>query len=926
MTAPETPVANATVTASSESVNGTATFSAAQPPTVAVPAAASPSTVTGTTCNFSALGADAAGESNLTYTWSTTGTPPAAVSFSTNGSNAAKNTTATFTAAGNYSFQVTITDPSGLTATSTVNVTVNQALTAITVSPPSITLPTGGTQQYAATAEDQFGAAMALQPTFTWATTAGTISAAGLLTAPGTPVASAAVTASSGGVSGTATFAAANPPTVAVPAAASPATVTGTTCNLSALGADAAGESDLTYTWSTTGTPPAAVSFSTNGSNAAKNTTATFTAAGNYSFQVTITDPGGLTAASTVNVTVNQTLTAISVSPASVNLNGGGTQQYTATAEDQFGAALATQPTFAWATAAGTITTAGLLTAPNTPVANATVTATSGTVSGTAAFTVAAAAPSQSVSGSPDTRYVVPGQTFDFTVEYNSSNADLTGLGLRIFYNPQVLTFNAFDNVLQTGLFQVQPQPTANTSNLDGYPSTYNYVQIAWADITGTWPNASLPTGLAVLNFTLASGVSLGTTTSINFAATSTAASYAFSSTPVTVTAVPADLDVTSAGTVSDAVDGALSMRYMFGFSGDALVSGLSGGPYNATTIAASLDAAQQVTPNLLNPDGSATKVADALSDGIIIRRYLSDQAPENETQWDGPDLIENALIPGDPSPAPTWQEVWNTLDEFNPYVPALATLTPQSMVTVNAANQPAPAAQAPSAAEPASGRAVAAASKPASVVTPDATPAVSKSNGPLVAAKTARPQPVKTDPATVVTPHVTPVVSKSNGPLAAPETARPQTVEAAAVTGQGVTAAAPAKKTTAVRPGVTAAASPAKRALVAPETDQSQTVDAAAAGQGLLAAEPASGQGVAAAVPAKPASVVAPDATPAVSKSNGPLVAPETDQVPDGRRGRDGCAGPANRHARPGQPDGHRGRCGGDSGQLFHGPPKTRL
>ena len=129
---------------------------------------------------------------------------------------------------------------------------------------------------------------------------------------------------------------------MAVPAAASPNTVTGTTCNLSALGADDAGESNLTYTWSTTGTPPAAVSFSTNGSNAAKNTTATFTAAGNYSFQVTITDPSGLTATSTVNVTVNQTLTAITVSPPSANLNAGGTQQYTATAEDQFGAALAT--------------------------------------------------------------------------------------------------------------------------------------------------------------------------------------------------------------------------------------------------------------------------------------------------------------------------------------------------------------------------------------------------------------------------------------------------------------------------------------------------------------------------------------------------------------------------------------------------------
>ena len=387
LTAPDTPAANATVTASSGTVSGTATFSAANPPTVAVSAAASPNVVTGTTCNLSALGADTAGESNLTYTWSTTGTPPAAVSYSANGSNAAKNTTATFTAAGNYSFQVTITDPSGLTATSTVNVTVNQTLTAITVSPASVNLTAGGTQQYTATAKDQFGTAMALQPTFTWATTAGTITAAGLLTAPNTSAASATVTAGSGSVNGTATFSAtAQPPTVAAPAAASPNTVTGTTCNLSALGADDTGESNLTYTWSTTGTPPAAVSFSTNGSNAAKNTTATFTAAGDYSFQVTIADLSGLTATSTVNVTVNQTLTAITVSPPSVGLPAGGTQQYTATAEDQFGAALTTQPTFTWATTAGTITTAGLLTAPGTPTANATVTAASGTVNGTATF------------------------------------------------------------------------------------------------------------------------------------------------------------------------------------------------------------------------------------------------------------------------------------------------------------------------------------------------------------------------------------------------------------------------------------------------------------------------------------------------------------------------------------------------------------
>src|SRR5437764_8121596 len=40
---------------------------------------------------LSVLGADLAAESNLTYTWAATGTPPAPVQFSANGTNAAKD-------------------------------------------------------------------------------------------------------------------------------------------------------------------------------------------------------------------------------------------------------------------------------------------------------------------------------------------------------------------------------------------------------------------------------------------------------------------------------------------------------------------------------------------------------------------------------------------------------------------------------------------------------------------------------------------------------------------------------------------------------------------------------------------------------------------------------------------------------------------
>jgi hypothetical protein len=69
----------------------------------------------------------------------------------------------------------------------------------------------------------------------------------------------------------------------------------------------------LTYTWATTGTPPAAVTFSPNGTNAAKDCIATFTKAGAYTLQATIRDVGGATVTASVAVTANQTLTSVSI-------------------------------------------------------------------------------------------------------------------------------------------------------------------------------------------------------------------------------------------------------------------------------------------------------------------------------------------------------------------------------------------------------------------------------------------------------------------------------------------------------------------------------------------------------------------------------------------------------------------------------------
>src|SRR5262249_30994499 len=78
-------------------------------------------------------------------------------------------------------------------------------------------------------------------------------------------------------------------PSIVRTASASTNPVTTTSTNLSVVAQDVTrGEPALVYTWSVVGTPPAAVNFSANGTNGAKNTTATFTKAGSYNFMVTV--------------------------------------------------------------------------------------------------------------------------------------------------------------------------------------------------------------------------------------------------------------------------------------------------------------------------------------------------------------------------------------------------------------------------------------------------------------------------------------------------------------------------------------------------------------------------------------------------------------------------------------------------------------
>jgi len=78
-------------------------------------------------------------------------------------------------------------------------------LTTITVSPGSASVHTGSTQSFSATAYDQYGSPISPQPAFSWSVNGGgVISSAGVFTAGSTSGGPFTVTASSGGVNGTA--------------------------------------------------------------------------------------------------------------------------------------------------------------------------------------------------------------------------------------------------------------------------------------------------------------------------------------------------------------------------------------------------------------------------------------------------------------------------------------------------------------------------------------------------------------------------------------------------------------------------------------------------------------------------------------------------------------------------------------------------
>lgn len=262
------------------------------------------------------------------------------------------------------------------------------------------------------------------------------------------------------------------------------------------------------------------------------------------------------------------------------------------------------------------------------------MTLTDGTDVGTSATVIIADDDSPRQSVIAQNVYGVAGQAISIPVQYTVSTNDntLSGLGLRLFFSSDFMTYNSLSNVLQTGLIS-QQTPISDSNNLDKDDRTDSYIVVAWVDLAGNWPNQSLPTTLFTANFTVGS-VTNGEDSVVNFLAASNAAGYSFDPVTIIVQAADSTLDIDGDTRCDALTDGVLIMRYLFDPNGSWTTTGAVNPNTHVTERTTHDEVKTYLDSATAMLDVDDNGVLDALTDGMLIMRYLFD--PDGSWSIDG--------------------------------------------------------------------------------------------------------------------------------------------------------------------------------------------------------------------------------------------------------------------------------------------------
>ena len=391
---------------------------------------ASPSIPNGTTQQFKATG---------TYTDSSTQDLTQTVTWASDNANVLEISNSSGNkglAAAKAQGSVTVSAAyQGVTGSTTATVSA-ATLSAIQVTPANSKLAAGFSLQYTAIGVYSDNSSRDITGSVTWAssnTTAATISNAsgsnGLATATTTP-GSTSISAALSGVTGNTVLTVTNATLSSVSVTPStPSIPLGTTLQMKATGTFSDNTTqDLTTqaSWQSSDTSTATVSNNSGSQGLVKSV-----AQGSSTVSAAVSNAGTPTAVSgstTVKVT-SATLNSITVSPSKASIAKGTTQQFKATGTYSDNSTQDITSSVSWSsssTSTASISSSGLAT--GVAVGSATITAASGSVSGTAALSVTAAT-LQSISVTPSSPTVPAGvqQQFKATGTYSdSSTQDLT--------------------------------------------------------------------------------------------------------------------------------------------------------------------------------------------------------------------------------------------------------------------------------------------------------------------------------------------------------------------------------------------------------------------------------------------------------------------------------------------------------------------
>jgi hypothetical protein len=329
----------------------------------------------------------------------------------------------------------------------------------VSISPGSVSLAPGATQTFKATVTNTS------DQTVTWTTDRGTITAGGLYTAPSVTVATlATVTATSNAdTTKSATVSISIQPVAAITVTIAPLSVAINSGGHQLFTATVTGTTDATVTWeASAGTITSGGLFTAP--TVSVDTSVTVGAVSNA-------DPAQ-SASVTFTVHAGAAVT-VTISPTSATLASGQTQTFTATVTN------ATPNTVTWHASQGTITSAGLFTAPTvTANTNVTITATSVADTSKSAQVAVSVIPAIVVTVTPATATITSGQTQQFNhtvtgttntnVTWTASPGTISSTGL--YTAPTVttvtsgtVTATSVANTAKHGTATVSIQPVSGT-------------------------------------------------------------------------------------------------------------------------------------------------------------------------------------------------------------------------------------------------------------------------------------------------------------------------------------------------------------------------------------------------------------------------------------------------------------------------------